>query len=488
MSNSNKSPKTYYQEKLNNINLEYNQNIEEKNNIEANYKNLKEKYQEIIDNFLDENNILNIKKTKYLNLIDNKNKELEKIKDEKENSVFKEKKIFSNEQKRICEKKIIITESYNKNIEYNNNILHHINLNRESLNERILFLKKRKESNSVSKLAHRQNIETSINEYNNSIKLKKKHILLYKSNIVKCNEKIKFLNEKFQHNLQLKNKANKVFYSIKEELEELNKKMDINQKEMNDILEYSPNISISNIINNDDLSIPSSIKNISFSNKESLIVEKVKYKEKIEERIKELLDKPEYDLKKFYNTIEEDNNKILNEIISIDNNKKQLELLIKNNKKKSELPKVNDESNKEKTKKYMNEILKLKKRLVKSKADIDYIKEDNQYLTEQFNNLISKEDAYDLKSKKRLSIVTSRIDETYKTKFNNIIASINITTENINSVNETLEDNKRNIKNYNFEINKITKEYNTNMSNINSLLENIKNKSLKFKKLLNNSY
>jgi len=136
----------------------------------------------------------------------------------------------------------------------------------------------------------------------------------------------------------------------------------------------------------------------------------------------------------------------------------------------------------------MNEILKLKKRLVKSKADIDYIKEDNQYLTEQFNNLISKEDAYDLKSKKRLSIITTRIDETYKTKFNNIITSINITTENINSVNETLEDNKRNIKNYNFEINKITKEYNTNMSNINSLLENIKNKSLKFKKLLNSSY
>jgi len=472
--------KTELRKQINTLNKSIISNELEIKNIEAQHKKYIKQNELDVRNYID---VIEEKRDQYSLLypnIDKINREIDYIKKETVIKLNREKEIFEREQSRIEMKKIELKKTLEVNIANNTNLIETLTSNNEDILLRNREIRNLKKEQTQSKYKDRIELQKQIEQYKEDIKLKKKHVIYYKSQILSIDEKIIDLRQQYEMNDERHKRANYVFYDIKEDIEEIKGKLEETQKEINTLM--NSNNPILNE-NNKEKEINEEYK--TEMNNESIILEKIDLLDTLNKQLNECYQKPEYNLPQFYSIIEKDNNDILIEIDNLTHNKQQLEELLEN--KATHYNPANTQfktENTELTKKYMTMISKLTIRLCKNKTQIYLLENDNQESVKFYKFNIGKEDIYDKNSHNRLEIATRRINEYKEAKMDEM-------TENSNNTNTKIQTLKSEIKKLNkdkleleLEGGRQTQLKNKKVDEIEAIIKETKTKILNFKKII----
>lgn len=399
--------------------------LENKNNnlIQTRIK-LKKKYDNKINHFnllikniiIKENETNLILKTNILNIknIQEKNNNEFKLKNEK---LEKEQLIFNKEQQRIKDKQTILNTELSQKINSIKNINKILELNNIDLEKEIKHCKTNTEYMNKEKYITRLNMKSSMIDYKNNIKLKKKNKLIFKNKIKDIETKINILSLDYENIINKKKNANYTLYDIKNKLENLNELLNEKENEINIILKNNNKYIIPHNNSHNELS-SIIINDLKFNKNETLLLNKIKEKDDITNKINLYLNKPEYNLTTYYSSLEKQSKIILNQIDILTNNKKELEKSLKyiNNPILNETVNISNKTlinttNLTKNKKYIE---KLQTRISKNKLIIIDNKKEIGELNIFYKSLFDKEDTYDFNSKERLRISKERTTIKYK--------------------------------------------------------------------------
>ena len=390
--------------KCNNLKLEIDRLQKNKLQIENKYNTKIKTYDNLIntiskkenDTSLKLNNLIQQEKV-ILNINNKTNISL------KESEFNKEIHIYINEQSRIIEKKSIVNNEYKHKIDELNKYIFLLESNINDIENKITFIQCNNKIILNEKYNTRLNIKNNLLNYKKKVKLNKNKNSIFKNKINDIDVKIHSFNKEYEINIEKKKTANYIFYDIKNKIDNLNILLCEIQHEINIIL--SDNNSDVNIVHNN-------IQNnkVSFNKKEILLLNKVKEKENIQNQLTTYLNKPEYNLSQYYNLLNNKNKNLLKKIEILTNNKLQIQYKLNNESKtdfvdKSSdtiITKINFIKN---NKKYIN---KLKSRLLKNRQIIIDNRNEIKSLHVYYQDLLNKEDIYDLNSKKRLQISKER--------------------------------------------------------------------------------
>jgi len=221
---------------INSLNKEISSNEKEIKTIEANHGVYIKQNELVVRNYIEE---IEEKKDQYYLLypnIDKINREIDYIKKETVIKLNKEKEIFEKEQSRIEIKKVELKNILEDNIANNTTLIETLTSNNEDILLKTGEIKNLKKQQTHSKYQDRLELQTKIEEYKEETKLKKKHVIYYKSQMMSIDEKILDLRQKYDMNDERHKRANYVFYDIKEEIDVINQKLEGTQKEINTLM------------------------------------------------------------------------------------------------------------------------------------------------------------------------------------------------------------------------------------------------------------
>jgi len=469
---------TELRKQINCLNKEILTNEKQIKTIEGEHKKYIKKNEAEVRKYIEE---IEEKKDQYSLLypnIDKINNEISNIRKETVSKLNKENDIFEKEQLRIKMKKNELKITLEESIAQNSNLIDTLTSNNEDIllkTREIINLKKKQ---THTKYNDRIELQKKMEEYKEKIKLKKKHVIYYKSQIMNIDEKILDLRKKYDINDEKHKRANYVFYDIKEEIEEINKKLEETQKEINTLMN-SDNLIMNE--NNKDVNKEDKTE----MNNETIILEKIELLDTLNKQLNECYQKPEYNLQQFYSSIERDNNNILIEIDNLTHNKKQLEQLLES--KSNQYNPTNIEfktKNTELINKYTKILSKLNLRLSKNKTQIYLLENDNSDSVKFYKFNIGKEEIYDKNSHNRLEIATRRINEYKEEKLEEM-------TKNSNNTNIKIQTLKNDIKKLNkdkleleLEGGRQTQLKNKKVDEIEAIIKETKTKILNFKKII----
>ena len=210
---------------INSLNKEISSNEKQIKTIEANHGVYIKQNELVVRNYIEE---IEEKKDQYYLLypnIDKINREIDYIKKETVITLNKEKEIFEKEQSRIEIKKVELKNILEDNIANNTTLIETLTSNNEDILLKTGEIKNLKKQQTHSKYQDRLELQTKIEEYKEETKLKKKHIIYYKSQMMSIDEKILDLPQKYDMNDERHKRANYVFYDIKEEIDVINQKI-----------------------------------------------------------------------------------------------------------------------------------------------------------------------------------------------------------------------------------------------------------------------
>jgi len=459
--------KTELRKQINTLNKSINSNELEIKNIEAQHKKYIKQNELDVRNYID---VIEEKRDQYSLLYPNIEKiniEITNIKKETVIKLNKENEIFEREQSRIEMKKVELKKILEHNIANNTNLIETLTSNNEDILLRNREIRNLKKEQTQSKYKDRIELQKQIEQYKEDIKLKKKHIIYYKSQILSIDEKIIDLRQQYEMNDERHKRANYVFYDIKEDIEEIKRKLEETQKDINNLMNSN------NPILNEEM------------NDESIILEKIEMLDTLNKQLNECYQKPEYNLPQFYSSIEKDNNDILIEIDNLTHNKQQLEQLLEN--KATQYNPANTQfktENTELTKKYMTMISKLTIRLCKNKTQIYLLENDNQESVKFYKFNIGKEDIYDKNSRNRLEIATRRINEYKDAKMDEMTKNSNNTTTKIQTLKSEIKKLNKDKLELELEGGRQTQLKNKKVDEIEAIIKETKTKILNFKKII----
>ena len=459
--------KTELRKKINTLNKSISLNELEIKTLETKHKIYIKQNELDVRNYID---VIEEKKDQYSLLYPNIEKiniEITNIKKETVIKLNKENEIFEREQSRIEMKKVELKKILEYNIANNTNLIETLTSNNEDILLRNREIRNLKKEQIQSKYKDRIELQKQMEQYKENIKLKKKHVIYYKSQILIIDEKIIDLRHQYEMNDERHKRANYIFYDIKKEIEEIKGKLEETQKEINTLMNSN------NPILNEEM------------NNESIILEKIDLLDILNKQLNECYQKPEYNLPQFYSIIEKDNNDILIEIDNLTNNKQQLEELLEN--KATHYNPANTQfktENTELTKKYMTMISKLTIRLCKNKTQLYLLENDNQESVKFYKFNLGKEEIYDKNSHNRLEIATKRINEDKEEKLEEM-------TKNSNNTNIKIQTLKNDIKKLNKDKLELelkggrqTQLKNKKVDEIEAIIKETKTKILNFKKII----
>ena len=469
---------TELRKQINCLNKEILTNETQIKTIEGEHKKYIKKNETLVRHYIEE---IEQKKDQYsllypnINIINN---EISNIRKETVTKLNKENDIFEKEQLRIKMKKNELKITLEVSIAQNSNLIDTLTSNNEDIllkTREIINLKKKQ---THTKYNDRIELQKKMEEYKEKIKLKKKHVIYYKSQIMNIDEKILDLRKKYDINDEKHKRANYVFYDIKEEIEEINKKLEETQKEINTLMN-SDNLIMNE--NNKDVNKEDKTK----INNETLILEKIELLDTLNKQLNECYQKPEYNLQQFYSSIERDNNNILIEIDNLTHNKQQLEQLLEN--KATQYNPTNTQFKTENTElinKYTTMISKLTIRLCKNKTQIYLLENDNSDSVKFYKFNLGKEDIYDKNSHNRLEIATRRINEYKEAKMDEMTKNSNNTITKIQTLKNDIKKLNKDKLELELEGGRQTQLKNKKVDEIEAIIKETKTKILNFKKII----
>jgi hypothetical protein len=411
--------------------------------------------------------------------IDKINRVIDNIKKETVIKLNKEKEIFEKEQSRIEIKKVELKNILEDNIANNTTLIETLTSNNEDIHLKTSEIINLKKQQTQSKYQDRLELQKKIEQFKAETKLKKKHVIYYKSQIMNIDNKILQFRCDYDNNNERHKKANYVFYDIKEEIEVINQKLKDTQKEINSLMNADNPVLTANNENTENS------KDNGETNNEILILDNIDLLDTLNKKLNECYQKPEYNLEQFYSSIEKDNNDILIEIDNLTHNKQQLEELLET--KATHYNPVNTQfktENTELTKKYTTMISKLNIRVTKNKTQIYLLENDNRDSVKFYKFNIAQEDIYDKNSHNRLEIATRRINEYKEAKMNEMTKNSNNTTTKIQTLKSEIKKLNKDKLELELEGGRQTQLKNKKVDEIEAIIKETKTKILNFKKII----